>query len=383
MSDNPGDVLEQLLEQVAANPSAPRIADENMKSRVEYLCHCSNRAGVRLVMACALAKIVNPTIDPRKPYTQIGEPDAFSGRHYDEAYIERFIHRHRFPLNPTTAFLTPALRNINHVLTPDLRIEGRPPRMYTEAFQLLDDLNQGKLSAEHLLAEFIRVLIGIRDRKDDLIQSLLSTFRRSDEVLPLSSEEIVKLISDHLSRRHSSRLPVLVVAAAYKAAQGSLGETIRPLLAHNAADVQTGAQGDVEVTLIANERVVTAYEMKMKPVTLNDIDAAIAKIARVEDPVDNYIFITTFPIDDGVRAYAASLYESSGGIEIAILDCIGFIRHFLHLFHRLRTQFLNNYQELVLSEPDSAVSPSLKEAFLVLRQSAEALHVLQVDEANS
>ena len=46
--------------------------------------------------------------------------------------------------------------------------------------------------------------------------------------------------------------------------------------------------------------------------------------------------------------------------------------HFLHLFHRLRIEYLNTYQALVLSEPDSAVSQPLKEAFLALRQAAEA-----------
>jgi hypothetical protein len=53
------------------------------------------------------------------------------------------------------------------------------------------------------------------------------------------------------------------------------------------------------------------------------------------------------------------------------LDCIGFLRHFLHLFHRLRKDFLEEYQRLLLHEADSAVSQGLKEAFLVLRQTAE------------
>jgi hypothetical protein len=66
------------------------------------------------------------------------------------------------------------------------------------------------------------------------------------------------------------------------------------------------------------------------------------------------------------------LYDQTGGIEIVVLDCIGFLRHFLHLFHRLRMDFLDTYQELLLDEPDSAVSQPLKEAFLALRQAAES-----------
>lgn len=371
-----------MLAQATANQTTSFIDDTAVRGRVDYLCRCSNRSGVRALMACLLAKAHRPDIDVRKPYTEIGDPDAFSGRHYDEGFVERFVVVNRLPVNPTTAFLTPAWRNINHILTPDVRVEGRPRPMYTIVFELLADVQEGRVPAEQMLAETVRVLINIRDEKAALMASLLSSFRRSDEILPLSSEEIIKLISDHLARRNASRLPVLVVAAAYKVAQDKLGERAKPLLGHNAADMQTGSQGDVEVTFLAHDKVVTAYEMKDRVVTLNDIDAAVRKLSRVEDPVDNYILITTAPINEEVRGYATSLYESLGGTEIAVLDCIGFIRHFLHLFHRLRTQFLNSYQELVLAEPDSAVSPALKEAFLVLRRAAEELHVLQVDELN-
>lgn len=77
-------------------------------------------------------------------------------------------------------------------------------------------------------------------------------------------------------------------------------------------------------------------------------------------------------IDDPVKAYAAGAYERTSGTEIAVLDCIGFLRHFLHLFHRLRSAYLDAYPALVLAEPDSAVSQPLKEAFLAVRQAAEA-----------
>ncbi|HXZ05551.1 MAG TPA: hypothetical protein VEH81_11995 [Ktedonobacteraceae bacterium] len=109
--------------------------------------------------------------------------------------------------------------------------------------------------------------------------------------------------------------------------------------------------------------------MKTRRVTQNDIDRALQKINY---KIDNYIFITTEDISEQVHDYAASIYERTGGIEVVILDCIGFLRHFLHLFHRLRMLFLEAYQELLLKEPESAVSQPLKEAFLALRQAAES-----------
>lgn len=104
----------------------------------------------------------------------------------------------------------------------------------------------------------------------------------------------------------------------------------------------------------------------------NHIDRALQKLVTQPDRIDNYVFITTDRIDDDIRDYALSMYEQTGGTEIVVLDCLGFVRHFLHLFHRSRSVFLEAYQQLVLLEPDSAVNQPLKEAFLTLRQTAES-----------
>ncbi|MDO9333811.1 MAG: hypothetical protein Q7T57_04740 [Dehalococcoidales bacterium] len=202
--------------------------------------------------------------------------------------------------------------------------------------------------------------------------TLLAALQSGQGSLPLSSEEIVTLIEQHLACKKSSRLPVLVVAAAYKAAGSYIGEQVKKLNAHNAADLQTGAIGDVEICLTDENNISTAYEMKTHRVTIDDIDLAVQKIAHSGDRIDNYIFMTTENIDPDVLEYAKKLYEETGGTEIAILDCIGFLRHFLHFFHRIRIEFLDKYQELVLNEPDSAVGQPLKEAFLALRQAAES-----------
>src|SRR3990172_3582174 len=370
---NPSQILERAFARASANLSRSLVKDKRICEQTEYVCRClRNRAGVRLLMACLLAKIDRPKVDPRKPYTEIGDPDSFSGRSYDETHITHFINEHRLPCNPTTAFLTPAFRNIDQTLTTKVEIVGRPRQLYTYTLQLLDDVHKGRVSARDLLAEVIRILMIMRDEKANRMATLLAALQHSEEAMPLSSEAIVKLIEQHLNSRNSSRLPVLVVAAAYQAAGDKLGEHLLPLRGHNAADEQTGAMGDVEICLVNDDRVVTAYEMKMKRVTVDDIDRALQKVATASTRIHNYIFITTDVIDDPVRAYAAEAYEDTGGTEIAILNCVGFLRHFLHLFHRLRIDYLDAYQALVLAEPDSAVSQPLKEAFLALRQAAEA-----------
>ena len=244
--------------------------------------------------------------------------------------------------------------------------------MYQEALRLLDDVHAGHVPARDVLDESVRLLLLDRDARKARLKTLLSGVHRPAGALPLSSEDTINLIEQHLHCKGSSRLPVLIVAAAYEAARTKLGERVLGLTAHNAADEQTGAVGDVQITLLGEDKVVTSYEMKNKTVQQGDIDRALQKIAAQGKHVQNYIFITTEPVADDVREYARSKYDETGGVEIAILDCVGFLRHFLHLFHRLRKDFLDQYQVLVLKEHDSAVSQALKEAFLALRQAAES-----------
>jgi hypothetical protein len=370
---SPADVLARLYAKAVKSPLKAAVNDAETLERIDYVCRClTNRAGLRLLMACMLAKIDRPHVDPRQPYTEIGGDLCFSGRTYDERYLTSFISTHRLPCNSTTAFLTPALRNINRPLTTDVTLVGRPAKMYADTLKLLEDVAEGRATAENVLADAVRILVLLREEKANRMATLLAGIERSKDALPLSSEAIVKLIEQHLACKNASRLPVLVVAAAYQAAAARLGERVLPLQAHTAADEQTGALGDVEICLADDERLVTVYEMKLKRVTTDDIDRAVQKMLAKQPRIDNYIFITTDVIEESVREYAFSMYDATDGSEVAVLDCLGFLRHFLHLFHRLRMAFLDAYQILVLAEPDSSVRQPLKEAFLTLRQAAES-----------
>ena len=204
------------------------------------------------------------------------------------------------------------------------------------------------------------------------IKTLLSGVNRVPGALPLSTEDTVNLIEQHLRCKGSSRLPGLIVAAAYKAAKAELDGRVLKLAARNAANGRASALREIQIGLVGDDKTVTLCEMNNKALQRGDIDRALQKIAAQGKHVQNYIFITTETVADEIHEYARSKYDETGGVEIAILDCIGFLRHFLHLFHRLRKDFLDQYQVLVLREPDSAVSQALKEAFLALRQAAES-----------
>ncbi|MBD0373211.1 MAG: restriction endonuclease, SacI family [Pyrinomonadaceae bacterium] len=369
----PASILDLAYERASSDPSRPIINNPEIVERVQYVCRfLQNKVGRRFLLACALAKTHNPDLDIRKPYTGIGTPDSYSGRRYDESHVKKFVIKYDLPVNASTAFLTPAFRNRNATLTTDFDLVGDYPTLYEKILLLLDDVQSGRISAEDLLAEVVRWLIIIRDEQRQRIDTLLAGLRTVAGAIPLSSEAIVNLIQQHLGCRNSSRLPVLVVTAAYNAASERLGERALPLSDHHGADIQTGSLGDVEITLANDDNVITCYEMKDKRVEMSDISDALRKITDRGDRIDNYIFITTEEIDREVVEYAASIYEQTGVVEVVVLNCIGFLRHFLHLFHRLRTRFLEEYQRLVLDEPESAVGQPLKEAFLALRQAAES-----------
>lgn len=368
----PADILHAAFQRATISLNHSLVADSKIRGRVEYVAgNVANKAGVRLLMACLLAKIHDPSVDVRKPYTRIGGTDSFSGRKYDENYVTDFINLHSLPCNSTSAFLTPAFRNRNAPLVTGQELEGRPAQLYVYVLDLLDDVHHRRVEPDVMLSEIIRWLLINRNEQQQRIESLVKALRTTQGAIPLSSEAIVTLVEKHMSLKGTSRLPVLIVAAAYQAAGQYLGERHLPLQAHNAADIQTGALGDIEITLADENQVVTSYEMKDRRVTKRDIDRALHKLEKTKKRVDNYIFITTARIDEDVQEYARSIYDRTDGIEFVILDCLGFLRHYLHLFHKVRTEFLEAYQSLILAEPSSSVSQAVKEAFLSMRQVTE------------
>jgi len=135
-------------------------------------------------MACLLGKLDNPMVDVRKPYTEIGGKGTYSGRGYDEQFIEPFVIKHKLPTNSTTAFLTPAFRNIDRKLTTDLVLVGRPRQVYTNALELLDLIQRGKVEASDALKEIVRFLVIIKSENETRMKQLLRELKHAEDTLP-------------------------------------------------------------------------------------------------------------------------------------------------------------------------------------------------------
>ncbi|MBO4451100.1 MAG: restriction endonuclease, SacI family [Bacteroidaceae bacterium] len=362
-------ILEKAYQHASKQPNKQFVTNSKMNALIDSICKCEgSKAPIRYLMSAMLAKIYNKSIDTRQPYPKLGNR-SFAGRTIDENIIQRFIHRYQLPCNDTTAFLTPAFRTLETAITKSSFEKCRPAFVYNNMMDILDYVEMHPTTAISILTQIIADLILIKQATENRVAQLIEGIS-SDQESALSSEEITTLLQQHLKCRGSSRLPVLMVVAAYQAVQHLTKENHKPLFAHNAADSQTGAIGDIEIMLQGDDATVTCYEMKKKRVSTDDIYVCVEKIVKLPQRPDNYIIITTERIDEEVKELATSFYNKIE-VEIAVLDCLGFINHFLHFFHRYRTSFLDHYQQLVLDEPTSAVSQPLKEAFLSLRRVAE------------
>lgn len=134
-------ILDQAYERAVTRDDTPYINDPSIQNHIHILTRNNqNRACVRVLLSSLLAKIDDPDVDIRKPYTKIGDNDTYSGRGYDEHYVTQFIHTHNLPCNTTTGYLTPAFRNLDQILTRDMGFIGRPVTMHTKNFCWLSQI---------------------------------------------------------------------------------------------------------------------------------------------------------------------------------------------------------------------------------------------------
>lgn len=128
-------------------------------------------------MSCCIAKIDNSKIDIRKPYTEINDNDCYSGRGYDEKYVQEIVEKHNLPCNSTTAFLTPAFRNRNSIMLPDTELLGRNPVLYSTTLELLNLVHSNDLTPIQLLKEILRQLFAIRNQNAERIHQLIKSLK--------------------------------------------------------------------------------------------------------------------------------------------------------------------------------------------------------------
>ena len=370
MNDKIYKKLNELYEEASkADCNHSFINDDILRSKIyDISTNKDNRAVVRLVLSCSFAPLINSKFDPLKPYTEIGGEEAFSGRNIDESYIQQIIDDKSIgKCNATTAFLTPALRNRNESLDRIAKFNGRPESLYKDAVYVLKEVSKNKEMAEDIIKEIFRILICLELKEKENIKAAISNLKGKSSY---SSREIIDLIRQHLLCKRSSRLPVLVIAAAFKVIEDLKIYKVKEISMHNAADNQTENIGDVEVYSTSSNLLI-AFEVKKRKINRHDVNVALEKIAKLKDiGIASYIFITTENIENDIINYVAEL-SIEYDIDLRVMDCLAFLEHYLTIFFDKRRGFLDKYQSLLIDEPESAVSHDLKEIFLSLRKIME------------
>ncbi len=176
----PTEILENIYLKAFSNLTQSAVKIVSAREKIEFVCRCnSNKAPIRFLMSCLLAKTHNPKVDIRKPYTEIEGNDTYSGRFYDEKFIELLVHKYKLPCNPTTAYLTPAFRNLDRILTTDIALVGRPREVYVAALEILDIVYTKKENPENILQEIIRFLLIIKAEDELRMKQLISDLKTS------------------------------------------------------------------------------------------------------------------------------------------------------------------------------------------------------------
>jgi len=217
------EILDDAYECASNNIDSHFVEDPEIQNRLHDVVNSQVGAGLRALLAACLAKIHEPSIDITRPYTGIGD-NSYSGREYDQRFISEFRNKYDLPFIATTGFLTPALRTKNIPLVPGIRLHGKDEQMYSSFVLLLNDIAQERVSPEDVLCEVTRQLLLVKRSRGERLDALLNELQRSGDEALLSVEDIVNLVRQHLSLPKSSRLPVLVVAAAYEVVCDCLGE---------------------------------------------------------------------------------------------------------------------------------------------------------------
>ncbi|GEM_PF-1259066 len=359
------EILERLYSYAETSKLSLNLSEE-VERNLDILVHSNVGAPVRVLIALLLAKLIDPEVNILYPVARgVKEKGAFSGRKVDENCVQVLVSRYKLPLIRTTGFLTPAFRTLSLPIPEKLgEVVGKNKQVYNAFSSIVHKVHYGELRAYDVLLALLQRLILLKRRREELLSERLQNL----EGLAVSVEDIVAVLKQLLTLPRASRIPVLITAALHKTIEACLGYRVKPLESHTAADSKTGNLGDVELVL-DDGSVVKVYEIKSKKVTEADIYIALRKISALDEQerkkLKQYLFITTEQTEESVLLETRKVYKKTG-IEMAILDCIDFVRYFLHLFFPLRGKFVENLTQLIVAEPDSAVSYKIKEHYLNL-----------------
>ena len=263
------------------------------KECIEKLSDLSGKAstGFTNIVTCLAIKVALPNIDIRYHQVQIQDqtdrPAGFNFRHVSEKVIYPWLNENNFEGAKSGWQTRTFERPKPYMLTYDENI-GDIKEPFLKSFNYIEE---DKESAKEALACLLHCQMILRESK----KITLSIPKTKDIQL------IVGLFNNHFFHQYkaskgASRLPVLALYAVYSVLIDQVnrykGMTLKPLEAHSAADAQTGAIGDIEISKGKNGEIFEAVEVKHN-IAISDIIIQNAAKKIMDKSVDRYYILTT------------------------------------------------------------------------------------------
>lgn len=283
-------------EQLFAAKTPPAVAKE-IAAAGENLFRSTTQSYREVLLGCALARLLDATINIRHPYMNQGE-DAFNGRTLDERVVNPFLQDRMIPCSKGP-YLAVFRRSVN--LTPETAGGLRDKDGYTAMMVYIDALEAAKAAEARALTIFL--LYGFAAFRDAATIPLSKISR-------LSLEQYADLIGKLLQVQSGGLIPVLLVVAMLRTIKACFGlQWDVQSQGINVADKASGAGGDVTVTEGGN--VLLAIEVTERPIDKSRVVATFnTKIVRAG--IADYLFVYANAQPEREAREAARTYFSQG-----------------------------------------------------------------------
>lgn len=331
--------------EVAGNGSDWNI-NERFKASLDQMSANSTAAstGFTNVITCLAIKAAKPALDVRVHQVQIGAPFNFRG--YSEKVVYRWLSLHDFN-GAKSGWQT---RTFERPKPYTLDFDENIGKIKGAFLACLDEVQEKGSSALEGLSYLVLDQINGLGRKAKILADV--QVNEDDDI-----STIIGFFSQHFSYKYhskgASRLPVLALYAAYTLITEQVSrysdKMLLPLNRHSAADIRTGAMGDIEIAR-EDDSVFEAIEVKHN-IQINDMLIRDAEKKVIGQGLDRYYILTTHPNCKPDAPLLALLKgaRTRTGCQIIVNGVIPSLQYYLRLLLEPRL-IIPLYMELLDAE---------------------------------
>ena len=315
------------------------------------------------IVTCLVAQSALPAIDPRyhrqpgeddndMPHPPSGEGNWFSGRSISEKIVYPWLLKNGY----RTAKSGWQTRTFERPRPYTLDYPENIAHVKDEFLQILDRAANGMASPEDILAHFFRLEEENKLKKDTLIDYIAKNSLANDLLI----SDIIEALTQHFSLQNSARLPVLAIYATYQLLLDDIiayqNRRLEALSSHEAADLRTGAIGDIELRDLAGD-VIEALEIKHRiPIDLLILLRAEEKIRSSQ--VVRYYILTTHQncqiVDPELTLVVQRVFKEHG-CQVIVNGVLPTIKYYLRLISDPK-KMIRNYSRLLIDDPATRTS---------------------------